>query len=80
MSGPSKPTDSDRDYIRANALQAIHSKPGHHDPQETQYKKKADYGQVPKYLSQAKQKAKKEKEAAELHTSQRWQQVRIWVK
>ena len=75
MAGPAAPSGNEQNFIRANALDAIHSKPAQPKPEQMLYRKKSDYGKVPEYLTIAKAKAEQEKEKAELHSSQLLQQV-----
>lgn len=75
MSGTQIDLEVNKNFIRNNALHAIHSKPAPGKGTDMQFVQKADYGKVPRYLSEIRQKAKDEAERAELHTSQRLQQV-----
>ena len=75
MSGTQIDLEVNKNFIRNNALHAIHSKPAPGKGTDVQFVQKADYGKVPKYLSEIKQKAKDDAERAELQSSQCLQQV-----
>lgn len=77
MTGPAAPSGNQQNFIRANALDAIHTKPGPAEPEQKLYRKKVDYGKVPDYLIIAKRKAQKEKEEAGLSASQCLQEVSV---
>lgn len=65
MSSPAPLVYPDKQFIRQNALEMIHSHPSHYAQPALQYLTKPGYGKVPQYLKEAKSKLHREKVAKE---------------
>jgi hypothetical protein len=76
MNPPAEVQHSDRDFIAVNALETIRAKSRAVDVEEPRYMCKQEYGQIPKYLTEAKLKIRNEKEAKQSAEALQIQQVR----
>eukprot|EP01041_Mallomonas_annulata_P005333 gene5333-10662_t len=62
---------SDKNYITANAVEAILQVPRVINNEEPNFMKKEDYGQVPTYLSQVQEEIRREKEMIDNYVKER---------
>lgn len=69
---------SNKNYVTANAVEAILMVPRHTKQPELNYLEKEDYGKVPEYLSHVKEEVKRENEMVESYVrEQMGTQVRV---
>jgi len=75
MSPPPEVQHASQDFIVVNALDTIRAKPKAVNVEEPRYVCKREYGQIPKYLTEAKLKIQNEKQAKESAEALRIRQV-----